>query len=61
MKHTKKIAKTTEGFIKVVTTLSPEIVEALDEDRRGLCSRGTFLRMFLTDHYENKHKKVANA
>ena len=46
--------KSTTERIRVAAQLEPSLVELIDHERRGRCSRAAIIRMALLDRYEAK-------
>lgn len=49
--------KDTKQTIRIAAELEPSLVQLVDEERRGRCSRAAIVRMALLDRYEKKAKK----
>lgn len=48
-----KVTKTT---IRIAAELEPELVELVDRECRGICSRATIVRLALMDRYKVQRK-----
>lgn len=51
--------KDTKKTIRIAAELEPELIQLVDEEAKGLCSRATIVRLALLDRYGKKRR--ANA
>lgn len=51
--------KDTKTRIRIAAELEPALVQKIDEERRGSCSRAAIVRMALVARYGKSKKKVA--